>query len=74
MGLSVTRAALRAWALERLKGEPAADTSLRHRQEDADLAGVRDADALAKLPEAERQDWEALWAEVDRLLTAVVGP
>ena len=25
------------------------------------------ANALAKLPEAERKEWEALWAEVERL-------
>jgi tetratricopeptide (TPR) repeat protein/serine/threonine protein kinase len=31
---------------------------------DSDMAGVRDHDALAKLPEAERQDWQKLWAEV----------
>jgi hypothetical protein len=30
-----------------------------------DLAGVRDADAHAKLPEAERKAWQALWADVD---------
>jgi Flp pilus assembly protein TadD len=77
------RAALRARALGWLKGELAAWSrlldsgppqsrpmiaqTLRHWQADADLAGVRGAAALATLPEAERADWEALWAEVDRL-------
>jgi eukaryotic-like serine/threonine-protein kinase len=42
---------------------------LRHWKTDADLAGVRDADELAKLPEAERASWRALWEDVDRLLT-----
>ncbi len=39
-----------------------------HWKEDNDLAGVRDADALSKLPEAERKSWQALWTDVDRLL------
>jgi hypothetical protein len=42
--------------------------ALRHWREDANLAGVRDADALAKLPEAERADWRKLWADVDAVL------
>jgi hypothetical protein len=41
---------------------------LRHWQHDADLAGVRDAAALAKLPDAERAEWQKLWADVDALL------
>ena len=35
---------------------------------ESDLAGVRDPDALARLPEAERKDWQALWADVEELL------
>jgi tetratricopeptide (TPR) repeat protein len=38
-----------------------------------DLAGVRDADALARLPEPERAAWTALWAEVDALLAKARG-
>jgi hypothetical protein len=41
---------------------------LRHWQEDADLSGVRDADALEKLPAAERAAWRQLWADADALL------
>ena len=41
---------------------------------DADLAGVRDADALAKLPEPERAEWITLWDEVDALLAKVAKP
>jgi hypothetical protein len=41
---------------------------LRHRPQDADLASVRDAQALATLPEAERRSWEQLWADVAALL------
>ncbi len=41
---------------------------IRHWQDDADLAGVRDRNVLGKLPEAERKEWEALWAEVQALI------
>jgi serine/threonine-protein kinase len=42
--------------------------ALRHWQRDPDLASVRDAERLAKLPEDERKAWEALWAEVASLV------
>jgi hypothetical protein len=42
--------------------------SLRHWQEDTDLASVRDAAALGKLPESERIEWKKLWADVADLL------
>jgi tetratricopeptide (TPR) repeat protein len=45
-----------------------AERTLRHWRQDADLAGIRDAEALAKLPEDEREAFQALWAEVDGLL------
>jgi hypothetical protein len=32
------------------------------------LAGVRDPAALARLPESERQEWQAFWQEVEGLL------
>jgi hypothetical protein len=35
------------------------------------LAGVREPAALARLPDPERQEWQALWREVEGLL---VGP
>jgi hypothetical protein len=41
---------------------------LEHWRQDADLAPVRDKAALAKLPEAEREDWQKLWADVAALL------
>ena len=37
-------------------------------QDDPDLAGLRDADTLQKLPAAERQDWQALWQDVAALV------
>jgi hypothetical protein len=42
--------------------------SLRRWQTDADLAGLRDAKALAKLPAEERETCRRLWAEVSELL------
>jgi hypothetical protein len=41
---------------------------LQHWQNDTDLAGVRDPAALAKMPEAERADWQKLWADVEALV------
>jgi eukaryotic-like serine/threonine-protein kinase len=46
---------------------------LQHWQQDIDFAGVRGA-ALAKLPEAERQRWQKLWAEVEALRQRVQYP
>ena len=40
---------------------------LQHWQEDSDLAGVRDQDALAKLPADEQEAWRKLWTDVDAL-------
>jgi hypothetical protein len=37
---------------------------LRYWLEDPHFAGVRGPDALARLPEAERQAWRRLWADV----------
>jgi hypothetical protein len=41
--------------------------TMRHWQQDKDFVGVRGAEALAKLPEAERQEWQNLWAEIEGL-------
>ena len=66
------RADLALWGKKAESGGPAArtalQTTLRHWQEDADLAGVRDAAALDKMPESERGDWKKLWADVGKLL------
>jgi tetratricopeptide (TPR) repeat protein len=78
------RAGLRRRALGWLRGELAAWSkaldgdapkaraavaqTLLHWRRDPDLAGIRDAGALAALPEAEREECQALWAEADRLL------
>jgi hypothetical protein len=81
------RARLRAQALAWLRADLDAQTrqaaswfaapraravqAVHHWKEDPDLAGVRDADALDKLPEAERAEWRKLWADVDALLSKV---
>ena len=39
--------------------------SLQDWRNDPDLAGVRDPGELAKLPEAERREWQALWDKFD---------
>jgi tetratricopeptide (TPR) repeat protein len=81
---AAARAALRAQALEWLRaeraawseraasgpsqGRPAVVQALRDWLVDWNLAGVRAPDALARLPEAERAGWQALWADVDALI------
>jgi serine/threonine-protein kinase len=67
------RADLARWA-ERVDGDQpqarkSARGALRHWQKDPDLAGLRDKQALAKLPAAEREACRKLWAEVDGLLS-----
>jgi hypothetical protein len=47
---------------------------LRHWQGDPDLVGVRAKDALAGLPDEERQRWERLWSDVGALLRRVSAP
>ncbi len=42
--------------------------TLQHWQQDSDLAGIRDAAALAKLPAEERTAFTALWADVAEML------
>ena len=47
---------------------------LAHWKQDPDLVGIRDTQELAKLPEAERKEWQALWTDVDALLKRVDKP
>jgi tetratricopeptide (TPR) repeat protein len=65
------RADLDAWG-KHLAGVPPSGRqevlkSLRHWQEDADVAGVRGEPALAALPPQERDAWRKLWADVAEL-------
>ena len=86
---SAERAALRRRALDLLRSErdtgaqalgsdpKAAErvvAALRSWRSDYALAGVREADALAKMPEPERKDWQAFWADVDALLKKAEPP
>jgi Tfp pilus assembly protein PilF len=41
---------------------------MRHSLSDPDLVGVRAPEALAKLPEAERQSWQHLWKDIAETL------
>jgi hypothetical protein len=40
---------------------------MRQCQTDVDLAGVHARDALARLPDEERIQWERLWSDLDAL-------
>jgi tetratricopeptide (TPR) repeat protein len=66
--LAWLRADLVAWTKLAESDKPAArkavQAALQHWQDDADLAGVRDKDALENLPEAERDAWRKLWDDV----------
>ncbi len=63
---------LTAWGQSLGGGDPrareAAVKALLYWRAESDFTGVRDSDALAKLPEAERAAWRALWDEVDATL------
>ena len=52
-----------------LKAGPLVAKTLVHWQKDADLAGIRDAKEIARLPEAERPAFKQLWSDIDSLLT-----
>ncbi len=71
------RADLAAWRrlLEKVPGQdhPAIAQQLAHWLEDTDFASVRGEQDLAKLPEAERKDWQKLWAEVAGTLARAQG-
>jgi hypothetical protein len=66
------KADLAVWSKAISKGGPGAgqavSPTLNHWKADRDLAGVRDLEALKRLPAAEQQACRALWAEVDALL------
>jgi serine/threonine protein kinase/tetratricopeptide (TPR) repeat protein len=49
------------------KARPHVRQHMQHCQQDGDFAGVRGREALARLPEAERPDWDKLWQSVQEL-------
>ena len=71
------KAELVVWAKLVESGPPQAKAfivqTLKHWQDDADLAGIRDTGLLAKLPEAQRKAWQSLWADVEALLKRAQG-
>ncbi len=68
-------AELAAWSKILESGPPQARpvvaSTLKHWKEDSDLAGIRDAAALAKLPQEDRAACKRLWGDVDGLLSKV---
>jgi tetratricopeptide (TPR) repeat protein len=66
------RADLTYWTKQTIS-EKAADRAkvqqpLKHWQGDSDLVGIRDKDALSKLPTEEQESFNQLWAEVEAVL------
>jgi tetratricopeptide (TPR) repeat protein len=59
---------------EPAKAGPAVMQQMQHWQNDADFAGVRGVEALARLPAAERPDWQKLWQEVEELRQRAAAP
>jgi serine/threonine-protein kinase len=47
--------------------------TMRRWREQPDLVGVRDSEALAKLPGDEQKAWRSLWQEIDELLSEKRG-
>jgi serine/threonine-protein kinase len=76
--LSWLRANLAAWgqhlATGGLAARAAVQKQMRHWQKDADLGGIRDQAALAKLPAEERKAFAQLWADVAALLKKAEAP
>ena len=63
----------------RLRGDPAPDRamvkdSLRRWRESSDLAGLRDPDAMIKLPPAERSECLSLWNDFNLLFDRASSP
>jgi hypothetical protein len=52
---------------------PMTAKQMRHWLQDPDFAGVRGTESLAKLPEAERRQWQQLWADVADMLVRAEG-
>jgi tetratricopeptide (TPR) repeat protein len=70
------RADLTAWArllADKPQERPVVRQKVQQWKRDADLASVRDPEAVANLPAAEREPWRKLWADVDDLLARAAG-
>jgi serine/threonine-protein kinase len=55
------------------RSSPLVAERMRHWLQDTDFAGVRGPEALARLPEVEREAWRQLWADVADLLRQARG-
>jgi eukaryotic-like serine/threonine-protein kinase len=68
---------LEVWTKLGVSGPPQARAvvvqTLKHWQEDTDLAGIRDEKELAKLPDEDRTAFKSLWSDVDQLLNRAAG-
>jgi Flp pilus assembly protein TadD len=77
LALGWLRADLEAWAklLDRdaRQAHTAVRAALARWRGAAGLAGVRDKEALSELAEAERRQWQQLWADVAALLRRAAG-
>jgi tetratricopeptide (TPR) repeat protein len=75
--LNWLRADLVLWTKQLESGTPqdrkAVAARLQHWQRDRDLAGIRDAAPLAKLPPAEQEACRRLWAQVEAVLRQAQG-
>jgi serine/threonine-protein kinase len=71
------KADLALWAKQAESDDPKArevvQPRLKHWQTDTDLAGIRDNDAVMKLPAEEQEACRKLWAEVETLLQKTQG-
>jgi tetratricopeptide (TPR) repeat protein len=76
--LAWLRADLRAWGAELVNDPGTVVVGVRYEmlqwRNDPALDDVRAPDALAKLPEAERQEWRKLWEEVAELERRAAEP
>jgi serine/threonine-protein kinase len=76
--LAWLRADLKAWNQQLDKDPDQARNrmtqAMQHWQGDGDFAGVRGPEALARLPAAERQDWQTLWEDVAALRRRADAP
>jgi serine/threonine-protein kinase len=70
------RADLDAWDEASVSTPAARDAqqTLADWRADPAFVGVRDAGDLARLPEEERQEWLALWSDVESLLSRTANP
>jgi serine/threonine-protein kinase len=76
--LNWLRQDLTGWGTRHRNGKAQTSAQVRERlqswQSDPDLAGVRARDALGRLPDEERRQWERLWFDVDALLRRLSPP